>query len=80
MRGLFARQNPKPKETIMKLFTEDQRRRLLANGKENAARAADQETEDFKPVVKLFSASSPRPSCQYHDLRSRQRLPVRYKL
>lgn len=39
----------------MKLFTEDQRRRLLENGKANAARAAnDQETEDFKPVVKLF--------------------------
>jgi Protein of unknown function (DUF2958) len=55
MRGLFARQNPMPKETIMKLFTEDQRRRLLDNGKVNAVRAAgDQETEDFKPVVKLF--------------------------
>jgi hypothetical protein len=55
MRGLFARQNPKPKETIMKLFTEDQRRRLLENGKVNAALAAsDQETEDFKPVVKHF--------------------------
>lgn len=39
----------------MKLFTEDQRRRLLDNGKVNAARAAaDHETEDFKPVVKLF--------------------------
>jgi hypothetical protein len=46
---------PQAKEIIMKLLTEDQRRRLLENGKVNVARAAsDQETEDFKPVVKLF--------------------------
>lgn len=39
----------------MKLFTEDQRRRLIDNGKVNAALAAsDQDTSDFKPVVKLF--------------------------
>jgi len=55
MRGLLARQNPVTKEIIMHLLTEDQRRRLLANGTANAIRAAsDQETEDFKPIVKLF--------------------------
>ena len=54
MRGLCPAE-PQARETLMKLFTEDQRRRLLENGKANAARAAnDQETEDFKPVVKLF--------------------------
>jgi hypothetical protein len=54
MRGL-RRAEPQAKETIMKLMTEDQRRRLLENGRVNAARAAsDQETEDFRPVVKLF--------------------------
>ena len=39
----------------MRLLTDDQRRRLLENGSVNAARAAsDQDTDDFKPVVKLF--------------------------
>jgi len=37
------------------MMTEEQRRRLIENGKANAARAAsDGKTEDFKPVVKLF--------------------------
>ncbi len=35
----------------MKLFTEQQERRLLAQGRANAGR---ERTEDFKPVVKLF--------------------------
>ena len=35
----------------MKLFTEEQERRLLAQGRANAGR---EESEDFKPVVKLF--------------------------
>lgn len=36
----------------MKLFTEDQRRKLLANGHANAGR---EQTQDFPPVVKLFA-------------------------
>jgi hypothetical protein len=35
----------------MKLFTQDQERRLLAQGRANAGR---EKSEDFKPVVKLF--------------------------
>jgi hypothetical protein len=35
----------------MKLFTQDQERRLLAQGRANAGH---EESEDFKPVVKLF--------------------------
>jgi hypothetical protein len=35
----------------MKLFTEEQHRRLLAQGRANAGR---EESQDFKPVVKLF--------------------------
>lgn len=35
----------------MKLFTQEQERRLLAQGRRNAGR---ERTEDFKPIVKLF--------------------------
>ena len=35
----------------MKLLTQEQERRLLAQGRANAGR---EESEDFKPVVKLF--------------------------
>jgi hypothetical protein len=35
----------------MKLFTEEQERRLLAQGRTNAGR---EKSEDFKPIVKLF--------------------------
>jgi hypothetical protein len=39
----------------MKLFTAQQERRLKANGRKNAERiAADGNTIDFHPVVKLF--------------------------
>ena len=39
----------------MKLLTNEQRARLLANGKANAERIADDgNTHDFRPVVKLF--------------------------
>ncbi len=39
----------------MKLLTTEQQRRLLTNGRWNAARAArDRDQEDFRPVVKLF--------------------------
>jgi len=39
----------------MKLLTEEQRARLLANGRKNAERIADDgNTDDFQPVVKLF--------------------------
>ena len=39
----------------MKLFTQDQKRRLMENGKKNAAHVArDGNTEDAFPVVKLF--------------------------
>ena len=39
----------------MKLLTDEQRTQLLANGRENAARIADDgNTVDHMPVVKLF--------------------------
>lgn len=39
----------------MKLLTEDQRTRMLSNGRVNAARIADDgNTVDHEPVVKLF--------------------------
>jgi hypothetical protein len=39
----------------MKLLTDEQRSRMLANGKANEERSRrDQDTEDFQPVVKLF--------------------------
>jgi hypothetical protein len=39
----------------MKLMTDDQRKQMLANGAANARRSApDGETEDFRPVDKLF--------------------------
>ena len=45
----------------MKLFTEEQERRLLAQGRANAGR---EESEDFKPVVKRFChGTRPRGSC-----------------
>jgi hypothetical protein len=54
MRGL-RRAETHAKEPDMNFFTRRQRRRLLENGKVNAARAAaGQETKDFEPVVKLF--------------------------
>lgn len=36
----------------MKLFTQEQRRQLLANGQTNGGR---EQTQDFAPVVKLFT-------------------------
>lgn len=40
----------------MKLLTETQRAQMLANGRVNAARMADDgNTVDFQPVVKLFT-------------------------
>lgn len=39
----------------MKILTSEQERSMLANGRWNAGRAAkDAQTEDFRPVVKLF--------------------------
>ena len=39
----------------MKLFTQEQERQLLENGRKNAGHIArDGNTEDVKPVVKLF--------------------------
>jgi hypothetical protein len=48
--------HPKPKEEVtMKLILDEQREQLLANGRANAERIGkDGNTEDFKPVVKLF--------------------------
>jgi hypothetical protein len=43
------------KEATMKLLTEELKRQLLKNGAANAAHVRrDGNTEDFKPVVKLF--------------------------
>jgi DUF2958 family protein len=46
---------PKNKEKNMDLLTQDQEARMRANGIVNAERIAkDGNTEDFRPVVKLF--------------------------
>jgi len=47
--------NLKPKESPVKLITEEQRKQLIENGRQNAERIADDgKTIDLIPVVKLF--------------------------
>jgi glycine/D-amino acid oxidase-like deaminating enzyme len=47
--------HPQAKEANMKLLTQEQEQKLLANGRAHAAdQLTGEETTDFAPVVKLF--------------------------